>query len=133
MRWGARRLHPWSRMRDEEKRASRRNFLAGVAGATTGARAWHTQDVTHADAPAISAGMPKRKLGRTGEMVSMLGLGGFHIGQGSLSDDEAIRIIQRALDNGFTFLDNCWDYNKGKSEERMGKALQGGYRDRAFL
>jgi aryl-alcohol dehydrogenase-like predicted oxidoreductase len=81
----------------------------------------------------VTATVPKRQLGRTGELVSMLGLGGFHIGQSSLSDDEAVALIRRAVDGGITFLDNCWDYNEGKSEERMGKALEGGYRQRAFL
>jgi aryl-alcohol dehydrogenase-like predicted oxidoreductase len=66
-------------------------------------------------------------------MVSMIGLGGAHIGNESLSDDEAVALIRRAVDNGITFLDNCWDYNGGKSEERMGKALEGGYRSRVFL
>jgi aryl-alcohol dehydrogenase-like predicted oxidoreductase len=83
--------------------------------------------------PTATGTVPKRKLGRTGEMVSMIGLGGFHIGSKSLSDDEAVKLIRSAIDNGITFLDNCWDYNGGTSEERMGKALEGGYRKRVFL
>ena len=83
--------------------------------------------------PTATGTVPKRKLGRTGEMVSMIGLGGFHIGTKSLSDDEAVKLIRSAIDNGITFLDNCWDYNGGTSEERMGKALEGGYRKRVFL
>jgi aryl-alcohol dehydrogenase-like predicted oxidoreductase len=73
-----------------------------------------------------------RPLGRTGEKVSALGLGGYHIG---IQDDEAdsIRLVRTALDRGVTFLDNCWDYNGGVSEERMGRALRDGYRNRAFL
>jgi predicted aldo/keto reductase-like oxidoreductase len=75
-----------------------------------------------------------RKLGRTGETVSAIGLGGFHIGKSALGDDEAIKLIHQAIDRGITFLDNCWDYNQGRSEERMGKALaQAGYRQKAFL
>ena len=75
-----------------------------------------------------------RKLGRTGETVSAIGLGGFHIGKGALTDDEAVKLVHQAVDRGITFLDNCWDYNEGRSELRMGVALdQGGYRDRAFL
>jgi uncharacterized protein len=77
--------------------------------------------------------VPKRKLGSTGEMVSMLGLGGFHIGSKELSDSEAIQLMRDAIDGGITFMDNCWDYNDGLSEERMGKALKDGYRQRAFL
>jgi aryl-alcohol dehydrogenase-like predicted oxidoreductase len=64
--------------------------------------------------------------------VSMLGLGGHHIGRPK-DEKEGIRLIRMAIDGGITFLDNCWDYNGGKSEERMGKALRDGYRQRAFL
>jgi predicted aldo/keto reductase-like oxidoreductase len=76
--------------------------------------------------------VPRRTLGRTGEKVSMVGLGGYHIGR-QPDEQESIRIIRTALDNGINFLDNCWDYNGGQSEMRMGKALQDGYRQRAFL
>jgi uncharacterized protein len=78
--------------------------------------------------------VPKRKLGSTGVEVSILGLGGAHIGDpAKLSDDAAIRLMRDAIDGGITFFDNCWDYNDGKSEERMGKALRDGYRQRVFL
>jgi predicted aldo/keto reductase-like oxidoreductase len=77
-------------------------------------------------------GMPYRSLGRTGEKVSLVGLGGFHIGTQS-DEQESIRIIRTALDGGINFLDNCWDYNGGASELRMGMALRGGYREKAFL
>jgi aryl-alcohol dehydrogenase-like predicted oxidoreductase len=77
--------------------------------------------------------VPTRILGRTGEKVSVIGLGGFHLGKPGLSEAESIRIIRAAIDRGITFLDNCWDYNDGKSEIRMGRALRGGYRERAFL
>jgi predicted aldo/keto reductase-like oxidoreductase len=77
-------------------------------------------------------GMQYRTLGRTGEKVSMMGLGGFHIGM-QKEETESIQIIRAAIDNGVTFLDNCWDYNGGESEVRMGKALRDGYRQRAFL
>jgi aryl-alcohol dehydrogenase-like predicted oxidoreductase len=76
--------------------------------------------------------MPKRKLGRTGLEVSLVGLGGAHIG-GQRDEQESIRIVREAIDHGVTFLDNCWDYNGGRSEERMGKALKDGYRKRVFL
>src|SRR5215472_6378883 len=80
---------------------------------------------------AADAPVPRRTLGRTGEKVSIVGIGGFHLGRPS--EEEAIRIVRTALDNGVNFLDNCWDYNGGVSEERMGKALRGGYRQKAFL
>lgn len=76
--------------------------------------------------------VPLRLLGSTGVQVSMIGLGGAHIGK-QRDEKESIAIIQSAIDRGVTFLDNCWDYNEGKSEERMGKALLGGYRQKAFL
>ena len=76
--------------------------------------------------------IPMRTLGRSGEKVSMVGLGGYHIGMQS-DEQESIRIIRTALDSGINFLDNCWDYNGGQSEVRMGKALRDGYRQKAFL
>jgi predicted aldo/keto reductase-like oxidoreductase len=75
---------------------------------------------------------PHRVLGHTGEKVSLIGLGGYHLGMQS-DEQESIRIIRTALDNGVNFLDNCWDYNGGVSEIRMGKALRDGYRQKAFL
>jgi aryl-alcohol dehydrogenase-like predicted oxidoreductase len=77
--------------------------------------------------------LPRRPLGRTGEMVSSIALGGFHIGNPKLASAEAIRLIRQALDRGLNFLDNSWDYNGGESEIRMGKALGDGYREKAFL
>src|SRR5207237_7523392 len=63
---------------------------------------------------------------------SMVGLGGCHLGMQS-DENESIRIIRTALDNGMNFMDNSWDYNDGESEIRMGKALRDGYRQKAFL
>ena len=78
-------------------------------------------------------GLPTRSLGRTGEKVSLLCLGGWHIG--SVKDtQEAIKIMHAAIDNGLTFFDNAWDYHDGGSEEIMGKGLaEGGYRKKCFL
>ena len=81
---------------------------------------------------AETATVPTRSLGRSGEKVSMVGLGGYHIGM-QTDEQESIRIIRSALDSGINFLDNCWDYNGGQSEVRMGKALRDGYRQKAFL
>lgn len=78
--------------------------------------------------------MPYRTLGRTGERVSAIGLGGSHVGKPEkLSEAESIRIIRNALDRGINFLDNSWDYHEGEAETRMGKALRDGYRKKAFL
>lgn len=76
--------------------------------------------------------IPYRALGRTGAQVSILGLGGGHIGFQE-DENDSIRIIRTAIDNGINFMDNSWDYSNGASEVRMGKALQDGYRDKVFL
>jgi aryl-alcohol dehydrogenase-like predicted oxidoreductase len=72
-------------------------------------------------------------LGQTGERVSMIGLGGSHIGTSDLTTAEAVWIIRSALDHGLNFMDNAWDYNEGVSEIRLGKALKDGYRRKAFV
>jgi aryl-alcohol dehydrogenase-like predicted oxidoreductase len=77
--------------------------------------------------------MPIRVLGKTGELVSAIGLGGSHIGTSSLTSAKAVRIIRSALDRGLSFMDNSWDYNDGESELRLGRALKDGYRDKAFV
>src|SRR5580704_17893708 len=106
---------------------SRREFVGMAVAATVAAGteklAWGVDSKT---------GMTYRTLGRTGEKVSMMGLGGYHIGN-QKDEQESIRIIRTALDSGINFLDNCWDYNGGESEVRMGKALRDGYRQRAFV
>jgi diketogulonate reductase-like aldo/keto reductase len=84
-------------------------------------------------ATATSSGtVPRRRLGRTGAVVSMIGVGGYHLGR-TKDEGEAIRIVRTAVDRGVDFMDNSWDYNGGVSEERLGKALADGYRDRAFV
>jgi aryl-alcohol dehydrogenase-like predicted oxidoreductase len=106
---------------------TRREFLEmGVAASL----AVGTENI--AWAADTKAEVPRRTLGRTGEKVSMVGLGGYHIGS-QKDEQESIRIIRTALDSGINFLDNCWDYNDGQSEIRMGKALRDGYRRRAFV
>jgi aryl-alcohol dehydrogenase-like predicted oxidoreductase len=78
------------------------------------------------------SGIPYRVLGRTREKVSLIGLGGYHLGK-QADPQESIRIIRTGIDEGINFLDNCWDYNGGESEIRMGNALRDGYRQKAFL
>ena len=82
-------------------------------------------------ADTVREGLPYRKLGKTGEEVSSIGLGGHHLGL--CSEKEAIELVRSALDRGVNFMDNCWDYHDGESERRMGKALRDGYRDKAFV
>jgi uncharacterized protein len=108
---------------------SRRDFIqqtiAGVAGVSLA-----VDNLPPALATDAQAQMPYRTLGRTGVRVSLLGVGGYHIGV--CPENEAIQIIQEAIDNGVNFLDNAWEYHNGVSEERVGKAIQG-RRDRAFV
>ncbi len=77
--------------------------------------------------------IPYRTLGRTGERISAIGLGGWHLGLERVDEPLSLRIIRTAIDRGINFLDNCWDYNDGASEIRMGKALRDGYRHKVFL
>jgi aryl-alcohol dehydrogenase-like predicted oxidoreductase len=105
----------------------RRDFLKQAAAATV------VSSLTPQLSSAADKPVPHRTLGRTGEKVSIVGLGGHHIGRPAVDEQESIRIIRTALDNGINFLDNCWDYNDGVSEARMGKALRDGYRQKAFL
>jgi len=80
-----------------------------------------------------SSEMLYRELGSTGERVSAIGLGGWHIGLKHVDEELGIRIVRSAIERGITFMDNSWDYNGGVSELRMGKALRDGYRDKVFL
>jgi predicted aldo/keto reductase-like oxidoreductase len=107
---------------------TRREFLETAAGASLLA-----SFPAHTSTAKRTEPVPRRPLGRTGERVSMVGLGGFHLGKPDLAESESIRIIHSAIDNGIDFLDNCWDYNDGQSEVRVGKALRDGYRQRAFV
>jgi predicted aldo/keto reductase-like oxidoreductase len=118
----------------------RREFLRGVALAGIVARGPRDLASRFAGGAQSSASgndeggsMIYRTLGRTGERVSAIGMGGFHIGQPKLTDDDSIKLIRAAIDGGINFMDNSWDYNKGQSETRMGKALKDGYRQKVFL
>jgi predicted aldo/keto reductase-like oxidoreductase len=112
---------------------NRREFLqvgaAGVAAVTLAGEGVAAPDATN------SGGIPLRPLGRTGETVSILCLGGYSSTvPAKLSESESLRLIQRAVDEGITFMDNAWDYHDGLAEERMGKALaEGGRRDKVLL
>ena len=120
----------------KNEKQSRREFfskVADIAGAAAISGAIPLTGSGVGSPAARAAGeMTYRTLGRSGEKVSMAGLGGYHIGI-QRDEAESIRIIRTAVDNGINFLDNCWDYNDGASEVRMGKALRDGYRKRVFL
>src|SRR5437764_14699600 len=116
----------------------RRDFLRAVALAgiaARGTRGLAGMQSSSGGNPGKKEGDPMiyRTLGRTGERVSAIGMGGFHIGQPKLSDDDSIKLVRAAIDGGINFMDNSWDYNKGQSEVRMGKALKDGYRQKVFL
>ena len=110
-----------------DKGVSRREFMSFAAASIL---------FGQMNRPALAAesrnGIPYRTLGRTREKVSLIGLGGYHLGK-QADPQESIRIIRTGLDEGVNFLDNCWDYNGGESEVRMGNALRDGYRQKAFL
>ena len=106
---------------------SRREFLGVTAASLFLAQAARKPSQSES-----KNGIPYRTLGRTKEKVSLIGLGGYHLGK-QADPQESIRIIRTGLDEGINFLDNCWDYNGGESEIRMGNALRDGYRQKAFL
>ena len=112
---------------DADKGVSRREFV-GLAAASV-LFAGMKQPTVPVE---TKNGIPYRTLGRTREKVSLVGLGGYHLGK-QADAQESIKIIRTGLDEGLNFLDNCWDYNGGESEMRMGNALRDGYRQKAFL
>jgi aryl-alcohol dehydrogenase-like predicted oxidoreductase len=118
-----------------ESLMNRRNFLktatVAAAGSVTPAGAQSTSSSVATIRPEYP-NMIYRELGRTGERVSAIGMGGYHIGK-QQDPDESIRLLRAAIDRGITFMDNCWDYNGGISEVRMGQALRDGYRQKVFL
>jgi uncharacterized protein len=115
----------------------RRDFLksaaAGMAATTASLAQTPASSSTSPRSPRPqSPDMIYRQLGTTGETVSAIGLGGYHLGM-QANPADSIRIFHAAIDHGITFLDNCWDYNGGLSEVRAGQALRDGYRDKVFL
>jgi aryl-alcohol dehydrogenase-like predicted oxidoreductase len=119
----------------EMPESSRRNFLKAIAVSLAvtdpeGERLFRS--AVGEVPPANSQHMPYRQLGKTGEKVSCIGLGGFHLGQAQLTEAQAIRLFHAAVDRGINFSDNSWDYNDGESERRVGKALKG-YRQKVFV
>jgi aryl-alcohol dehydrogenase-like predicted oxidoreductase len=117
----------------ESTGVNRREFIGGLAMLTVAAdtRGGERSAVTSSGSQSTQE-MPYRALGKTGEKVSCIGLGGFHLGQSHLQEDDAIRLFHAAIDRGINFSDNSWDYNQGESERRVGKALKG-YRQRVFV
>jgi predicted aldo/keto reductase-like oxidoreductase len=120
------------------KQAATAAALAGLktaAGQATSKNLELQGAAAHAPLPVVANvnGIGRRKLGRADAEVSIIGIGGYHLGLSGVSEQDAIHIVRKGLDEGINFLDNCWDYNNGVSERRMGKALEDGYRQKAFL
>ncbi len=118
----------------------RRDFLKSASAAAVGAAsvpAMAQKGETSRELPMHrpeAPGMIYRELGTTGERVSAIGLGGYHLAKDPKStQEEMVRLVRSAIDSGITFMDNCWDYNDGISEVRMGQALKDGYRQKVFL
>jgi predicted aldo/keto reductase-like oxidoreductase len=132
-------------MTQVERRKFLQSALAGTAVPMVMAQEAATPSVAHdgstasriprvSEAGELRGEMLYRKFGRTGEVVSAIGMGGSHLAQPSAKREESIKLIHQAIDRGITFMDNCWDYNEGRSEQWMGEALaQGGYRNKVFL
>src|SRR5436305_10832690 len=114
----------------------RREFLTVMAAAAAVPTATGAEpaEPTKRERPkeTVRGDMRYRQLGGTREEVSLIGLGGHHIGR-QKDEKDSIKIIRAAIDAGITFMDNCWDYHDGGSEVRMGKALKDGYRKKVFL
>jgi predicted aldo/keto reductase-like oxidoreductase len=117
-----------------ERRKFIKTAAAAASIAATSARA-QTYVPPQKSSPATRSQSPDmiyRQLGTTGETVSAIGLGGYHVGK-QANPAESIKLIHAAIDNGINFIDNCWDYNDGISEVRVGQALRDGYREKVFL
>jgi uncharacterized protein len=114
----------------------RRDFLKTATAASVSAaiplNAQTSQPLTQPTKRPESPNMIYRELGTTGERVSAIGMGGYHLGK-QKDSAESIQLLHAGIDRGITFLDNCWDYNDGISEVRMGQALRNGYRQKVFL
>jgi predicted aldo/keto reductase-like oxidoreductase len=113
----------------------RRDFLKTATAATVSAAIPATAQAAQPNTPIKrpeSPNMIYRELGTTGERVSAIGMGGYHLGK-QPDANESIQLMHAGIDRGITFMDNCWDYNDGISEVRMGQALRNGYRQKVFL
>src|SRR5258705_55825 len=114
----------------------RRDFLKTATAATVGAAIPATAQTAQSSTTPVkrpeSPNMIYRELGTTGERVSAIGMGGYHLGK-QPEASQSIQLMHAGIDRGITFMDNCWDYNDGISEVRMGQALRNGYRQKVFL
>src|ERR1700712_245850 len=110
-------------MTHDDSNPNRRDVLGALAGLTFAAAV--AENLMAAETR--SGDMIYRTLGKTGERISAIGLGGYHMAVPK-EEREGIRLVRTAVDRGVNFMDNCWDYHDGKSELWMGNALKDGYR-----
>ena len=111
------------------KKSNRRTFVKSISSLAAGASLLPVSSYANLKPLTI----PKRTLGRTGEEISILTMGGFHVGASKVPEEEGIRIIRKSIDGGINMMDNAWKYHKGRAETVMGKALKDGYRDKVLL
>ncbi len=110
-------------------KSNRRTFVKSISSLAAGATLLPLN--TYASFKPVS--IPKRVLGRTGEKISLLTMGGFHVGAPDVPEEEGVRIIRKSIDEGVNMMDNAWTYHKGRAEKVMGKALKDGYREKVLL
>jgi predicted aldo/keto reductase-like oxidoreductase len=120
--------------KDSQKQTIAKKQASGSNRSRSIAKRETAPDIPLISDPGTRSGdMLYRTLGRIGERISVIGMGGYHIAQHGLTEDESIRLVRSAIDRGITFMDNSWDYNDGQSELLMGKALKDGCRQKVFL
>lgn len=110
------------------KKTNRRIFVRNISGLALGMSV-----LPYTLRAGGTVQVPERTLGRTGEKVSFLSMGGFHVGDPSIPDEVAIQIIRTSIDQGVNFMDNAWSYKQGRAETIMGRALKDGYREKVLL
>ncbi len=113
---------------DENIKTNRREVIVAMGAGLVAAGLGHAADAGERN------GVPYRLLGHTGEKVSCIGMGGFHLGKPEVTEETAIKLVHTGVDRGINFLDNSWDYNNGVSEKRVGKAVKdGNLRQQVFM
>jgi predicted aldo/keto reductase-like oxidoreductase len=108
-----------------DSQANRREVLLAISAGLVG---------SSGKAATGQSEVPYRVLGHTGEKVSCIGMGGYHLGKSEVAEADALKLVRSGVDRGINFLDNSWDYNKGESEKRVGKAVKdGNLRSHVFM
>jgi predicted aldo/keto reductase-like oxidoreductase len=111
------------------KKSNRRTFVKSISGLAAGATLLPVSSFANIKPVSI----PKRVLGKTGEKVSLLTMGGYHVSHPDIPEEEGVKIIRKSIDGGVNTMDNAWTYHDGRAETVMGKALKDGYREKVLL